>query len=407
MRMKLDGGEYKDQSVNFQVPVIFDPKIPESIKVVEVEDIRNRIKWYENAPEYFVEEVNLPTGYEKGSITPSSGHLAEKDSFTPSEEDLAYLKNLQIDDEAKEHALVITSINKQVPTSSELRIVKKLDNSDKMSKEYLESLKFTFQLEIDYKDPNREKETEIIELDKNNIEVSDGTYSWVATSDVYKWYNKVAPSYTLTEIYRSDGGVLAGVAIGTLEGGNLENGVYVIETNIVNTTSSKEGAIRLIKQLDLDPTDPKYEVLKNKNYKFIVKVTGTFSYDGGEFKEQTIQLTNDGTPIGCVDVPEGPEAFNENQFVTIDYDIQSYWDSKTIKWYGYTPEYTAEEYLVDEDINHTINPDHGYLTDIDPESQNNSVIITAKNSYDSKVGYLDLTKEFRKLFTRIFKKFSI
>lgn len=369
--MVKSGGEYKEQTVTLPVTVNGNS----SVNVLD----EKLFKWYEEDPEYFVEEVNIPTGYEKGSITPSSGVLEGT-------------LNVPGTDPSKITGITVTSINKQIPISSKLKIVKELRNSDKMSEEYLESLEFKFQLDVNYNYPNRDPETEIIKLDKNNIEIAeDGKYIWVAESDIYKWYNKVTPTYTLKEIYRSDNQALLGEVSGDFRIGELKDGIYITEQKIENTTSPKEATIRLIKQLDEE--DDKLNVLKSKNYRFIVKVTGTFSYDGGSYENQTLQLTYDGTSNGCVKVPEGPDSFIDNQFVTIDYDAQSYWDSSKIEWYGDNPEYTAEEYLIDEDINHTINPGHGYLTDIDPASPNKTVIITARNSYESKVGYLDLTKE--------------
>ena len=355
-KFKYNGGEYKEQSVTFPVTVAGNTTVNALNGVL--------IEWYEDAPEYFVEEVNIPKGYEKGSITPSSGVLTESGTK-------------------------VTSINPQSPISSKIRIVKELENSDKMSKEYLESLEYKFKLEVNYNYPNREPETEIITLDKNNIEVAeDGTYRWIAESDVYSWYNKIYPTYTIKETYRSDGQALLGEASGDFKAGELRDGVYVIDQSFRNETLSKTSKIRIIKQIDEDDKD-KLEILKLKDYKFVLKIKGTFLYNGRLYKDQTIQLTN----TACTEPLENSETFDDKEFITINVSEQNYWDSSDITWYGDTPTYTAEEFLADEDINHTINPDHGLLTDIDPTSGANLVIITARNNYDSKVGYLDIIKE--------------
>ena len=366
-KFKYQNGEYKNQSVSFERTV----KAGTTLDVLA----DGEIKWYEReAPTFHVEEINVPDGYKEISVDPSSGSLKAGENVK------------------------VTAVNDQLKEKGKVQIIKTLEHAESLSKEDLEKLSFEFELSVDgYASEN-------IVLNNTNMEQiknDDGTitYRWVGNSVVeYEWNKGENPSYTLKETKCPAGTQFSfektkeankGNESITVEG-NVIKGVLtpntstgVIENYVVNTVTPKTGHLKLIKKIS-----DKY--LEDKEFKFVVKVTGTFYYKDQLFKDQTIQLTND----GYVEVANQEEHNNE-QFVVLkvsENQKEVTWESDEFTWYGKTaPTYTVEENLIDSDIESNVSPSKGSLSDVSDGDNNYLITVTATNGYD-KIGYLHIIK---------------
>ena len=384
------GGEYKEQTVTIPATITVG-KNSSTSGAVEITDVENRIKWYEDAPTYDIVEVEksvdnkeddvVAYDYEMVSISPSHGTLEEYNSND-------------------DNIVSIIALNRIDSKKGKIKIIKTLEyegeeglltgtNKDKnklLTEENLKKLSFVFELKITYE--NNETETETLTLDKNSIErTEDGRYIWVGESKEYQWTGN-APHYEITETDIPDGiEFLSGTAMsGELKPGTTTVGE--VENDVVNNVKSHKGKIHLIKQVE-------GTALQNKTYRFIVKISGTFVYKGELFEKKTIQLTSDEKGY---EILNNQDSYNKEKFVeiTVPGDTsQNDWFSDEFTWYGTNyddvPDYSVEEILIDSDINCSINPSSGKLSNT---NENGEVVVTARNTLENdKVGYLHLIKK--------------
>ena len=363
-KFKFNNGEYKEQSVDIPATITADGNphlvIPEGM-----------IKWYkDNAPSFEVKEKPSESPYVKEvSVVPSMGILTEE-------------------------GVTVTAINTQLPEKGRVKIIKVLENATDFSREYLDTLVWKFKLNVSgYSE-------EIITLDKNNIEeILDGDnvvgYQWVGESSDYEWLTGKNPTYEIDEFDLPEGTSFVedkSQQTGTLVAGDSPETVGVVTNTIVNVHEEKEGKLELTKKIA-------EKALRDKDFSFVVTVTGTFGYNGEPIKTQTIQLTNNSNNTKGYNELSDPEQYNDTEYVVIHVTEEgsdeanglygaNKWDSNTIKWFGDAPRYEVKEVLLSDDINHTIAPSSGYLSDTDDTGL---VKITAWNGHD-KIGYLHISK---------------
>ena len=378
-KFKYNDGEYKEQTVTIPVSVVAD-----GASHTVIAD--NVIKWYtDEAPTYTVKEVNLPDGVQNVSITPNSGSFAEAGKVT------------------------VTSINAQETEKGKIVIIKTLENASNFTEEELEALEFNFKIKVDGHD---EEDAVATFFEKTQDTSGAYTYTWKYESQDYEWLKGHNPNYTIKEVNNPEGtqfdlektqeanannpsiSVSADGLSGTLIAGDEATGV--IENYVVNNITPKRGSINLIKKVDED-------ILADKDYSFIVTVTGTFDYKGVHFENQTIQLTTSANNANGYNILEDPEVYNDQEFVVINASKTNMdeengvlgsgsWSSDEFTWYGEAPTYQVQENLNGEDINSSINPSKGTLEDNSTGDKQYLITVTAWNGHD-KVGYIHIIKE--------------
>lgn len=366
-KFKYNDGEYKEQSVTISAKVIADG----NAHTVIANDV---IKWYgDEAPTFDVQEVMIPEGVTQVSTTPNKGSFKAGGTVT------------------------VTAINKQDTEKGKFEIIKTLTDGEKVySEEAAQKLEFNFKIKVGNNDEEQVKATF---LEKKE----DGTYVWKFTSKEYEWLKGHNPTYTIQEIDNPIGTafdeeatknaneapitVENGIIKGTLKGNTEQTGI--VTNNVINKLEGKKGTIDLTKKV----AD---SALADKDFSFVVTVTGSFKYKGQYFENKTIQLTNATTNTNGYNEIESPEKYNNKEFVVINaaasnkdeankvFGAGSY-SSDEFEWYGEAPKYKVQENLVGEDINHTVEPSEGILT------ENTPVKVTAWNGHD-KVGYLHIYK---------------
>ena len=210
------------------------------------------IKWYgETAPTYSVSEMKSDEA-EVISIIPSSGSLVAKQQ------------------------VVVTAINTPAPEKAKLRIIKTLEHADMYQEDEIMKMKFNFDISVDGYETQR---ISITPIRKNN------TFVWEYTSGYYFWEHGKNPNYTITEVDCPEGTEFASASSpdtqvsvsGTSVTGKLVSDAQkdnIVTNNIVNRPSEEHrGRIDLTKNVVED-------ILVDKDYKFVVTVSGKFIYKG-------------------------------------------------------------------------------------------------------------------------------
>jgi len=312
------------------------------------------VKWYgDTAPQYKVEELPSEDA-DLVELIASTGSLVENETVTA------------------------IAINRQKIEKAKLHIIKTLENANLYSEEEIMKLKFNFKIKVD---GYEEEYVTLSAVRKEN------DYVWEFTSGYYEWLKGENPEYTITEVdlpkgtefvsAESEEGSATGDGIqGTLK--SDEEKEYEVINKFINKANIEHtGKIELTKKVDDD-------TLVDKDYKFVVTVSGTFEYKGTQYKDQTIQLTNDSAVV-----LEGSK-YDEENFVIIHVDSSktTTWTSDEFKWYGEkSPQYNVEENLLGEDIIDSIEPSKGNLGDED-----GSIKVTAWNRLNADSGYLHIIK---------------
>ena len=380
---EYNGEQFEDSSAIISVAV------PAAISQDEAQAISvGPIYWYGDAPRYKIEEEKTE-GTSLVSIIPSGGTLIENEAGTNNPT-----------------SVVSVTTNRVNNQSANLRIIKVLDGSSGLSREYIESLSFTFEIEVKYE--NGEVSKERLHLKRPTRQDENGNWVWEGQSSKYVWaYGEANPTYTIKEIDIPEGTTLDegnSQMSGTLTS-NGTNGYEIknVITNVLN--APKTGRIEITKTVEED-------TLYNREFKFAVKITGDdfkyvtpsgnviealktedgrkyFVFDGDYSNPQYgsgIQLTNSSAIV----LNESGE-YDINNFVLINTASGSgTWLSGEFTWYGdKAPEYKVEENLLGDDIASSVEPSEGMLSD----TQSGVVKVTAWNRDNTpKGGYLHIIK---------------
>ncbi len=291
--------------------------------------------------------------------------------------------------------------------SGYIHLIKKLENQEWCTADYIKSLKFRFKIEIKYKDGNV-KSTEYVTLgdDINPViyDEQNDEYRWEYTTGKYSW-KKTEPEsqlkYTVTELDSYDGIVLDraeeidsnGVGgkqesfdlatkslSGTLkDAGESENkdNIKINTTNCqfvnkISDTSPLELTIKIKKKFttsDLTNDD-------NLKIQYKVNITGKFEYNGNKYNG-TYVIDNSGNI---------KEQYNDsNEYVTITKNNNWKWESSKIKYFGEKPTYSIEEV---ENYSTTL---------VSSQNSNGNIGNTAEfvNAPQDRGGYLSITKEVK------------
>ena len=373
------------------------------------------IKFYEDAPQYKVEEIideTVPEGSAVQEIRQSEGYIS-KDTTS---EVIAINKYPVFPDETK----------------ASIGVIKTLDGDSNFSDEDLQKFEFKFRVKvfadsahtIPFKNLAGEPYSEQIITAKASRSDS-GTWEWRGQTDEYIWAYGNNPYYEIEEIdtcpvhgdkcnsaeceyygtivfdkektttANTGKASVTEVTADNKVKGQLKSNEIVEAVYNVNITNSvppppqmpHKGKITINKEV----TD---DLLKNNNYEFTLKVTGTFDYKGQHFENQTIQLTNLVANTNGYVLLENEEAKDTQNYVTISVGNvnNASWTSDEFSWYGEAPKYTVEENLngksitdengVVHEINSSVVPEKGTLED-DKDSNGdgiNEITIKAVNS---------------------------
>lgn len=289
--------------------------------------------------------------------------------------------------------------------SGYIHLIKKLENQDWCTADYIKSLRFRFKIEIKDKDGNV-KSTEYVTLgddinpviydEQNNEyrwEYTTGKYSWKETEDNLK--------YTVTEIDSYDGIVLDnaeeidsnGVGgkqesfdlatkslSGTLKDAGESENVDNIKINTTNCQfinkiseiSPSELPIKIEKKF----TDSNLINNNELQIQYKVNITGKFEYNGNKYNG-TYVIDNSGNI---------KEQYNDsNEYVTITKNNNWKWESSKIKYFGEKPTYSIEEV---ENYSTTL---------VSSQNSNGYIGNTAEfvNAPQDRGGYLSITKEVK------------
>ena len=334
---KYEGVNYRNKTLKIPVKLV----IPAGSKQAEV--VLKNFTWNnEEAPKYAVsEDTSYNTNYELRSINPKKGTLEKNEEVT------------------------VTVINEDSNSNkARLHIVKTLENADGLSDDYIESLEFKFKIKVDGYSAYPVK----LKAVRQNNE-----YVWSYISDYFYWSDGENPEYTIEEIELPEGTEFVTadspdtrVTIsGTTVRGTLEDsdGDLKVTNEIVNKVNTTDGSIKITKKVNDEA------LANNKEYTFVLKVSGTFSHNGRTFRNETETI-----PVKVL-VPSG----STSGTVLID----------GFTWDGRAPEYSIEEDLrgVTGGVQANINPSTGTL------KKNSTVNITATNyNATSKRGALHIIK---------------
>ena len=373
------------------------------------------IKFYEDAPQYKVEEIideTVPEGSTLQEIRQSEGYISKG----ATSEVIAINKYELKEDEEK----------------ASIGVIKTLDGDSNFSDEDLQKFEFKFKVKvfadsahtIPLKNLAGEPYSEQIITAKASRSDS-GTWEWRGQTDEYIWAPGNNPYYEIEEIdtcpvhgdmcnsaeceyygtivfdkektttANTGKASVTEVTADNKVKGQLKSNEIVEAVYNVNITNSvppppqmpHKGKITINKEV----TD---DLLKNNNYEFTLKVTGTFDYKGQHFENQTIQLTNLVANTNGYVLLENEEAKDTQNYVTISVGNvnNASWTSDEFSWYGEAPKYTVEENLngksitdengVVHEINSSVVPEKGTLED-DKDSNGdgiNEITIKAVNS---------------------------
>lgn len=353
----------------------------------------NNFTWTtKNAPTFEVEEIEIPAGAEHVKTVPSSG-------------------TLKVDDTVK-----VETLNRQKVVSGSIDIIKKLENYEFLSEKEINDLKFHFTVHVDGYD-----DLEIEATAKREQE--NDKYIWVWRGEkapTYTWLYGNEPNFTVTEHDNPVGTEfvtanspdvetsLNGSTIsGTLKADEAKD--FEVDCNFINRVVSHKGNLELTKTIN------DADVLKNRDYAFVVTINGKFKFANEPndvlLRERTIQFAND----SYVEVAK--DQTDPNKFVLIHIDetnLSNSWSTDTlglgqIEWYGNEkPTYVVEENLAGtygENVDaHTITPSRGTLEDgtiVKVKAENYSedvetgrirIIKTLENADKYDAGYINSLK---------------
>lgn len=228
---KVDGNASADKQFKFKITI---GGTDYYAQITKDSSWSQTVKWKEGeqAPTYSVEEIDIPDGYEKVSITNASGTLeADKD---------VYVEALNKGDD-KEY-------------SGTIRVTKKVENSTDTNK------KFKFKITIG--DTTYTKE------------LANGE-SW--TENV-KWIGKDnAPKYKVEEVEVPDGYSI--VSVENAEGTMEENKTVIVKAiNRDNDDKEHQGQITVKKEVQID--DKVKDEAIDGTFDFEVTIMGTFEMNG-------------------------------------------------------------------------------------------------------------------------------
>ena len=277
--------------------------------------ISGNFTWYgEKAPEYKVEE-NLLGDDIASSVEPSEGTLADTETDT----------------------VKVTAWNRDnTPKGGYIHIIKTLENAEKYSVEYVNSLVFKFKIQVDGYDET------IVSL---KAKLVDNTWVWEYLSDRYSWKaDQSAPNYTITEIdlpegtefvsAEADGNTVTGTPTisGTLKESISQEVLITTDNSFINKLPDAiEGNLIIDKKVTHDS-------LNGKEFNFKVILKGSFEYNGVTYVNDEVSFPI--TVTGGTRTNVGP-----------------------IKWYGNdAPEYSVIEEASDVATNVTITNGSGTLS---------------------------------------------
>ena len=152
----------------------------------------------------------------------------------------------------------------------------------------------------------------------DTVTVTSGSY-W--RSDWYYWKaNESAPQYSIKEVNIPSGySVSIDKPTGTLVAQNSEDGESgIVTVKAINTVATNESQIQINKKLIVNDKLSQEDI--SETFTFIVKVSGTFTYNNVVFNDETLTLK-----------------------VTISKANNWQWLSNVIYWYGDAPQFTVEE----------------------------------------------------------------
>ena len=344
--------------------------------------------WYNEAPTYSVEEVEQE-GTTLISITPQSGTIIGFES-----------------EDANKTPVTVTAKNRIDTESASIKIIKVLEGSRGLSRDYIESLAFTFEIEVDGFAKER------LHLKRPTRQDENGDWVWEGKSSKYVWIEGENPNYTIKEIDVPEGTTFdegRSQVSGTLTTDGTIG--YEVVNKIINVLNTPEkGKIQIVKNVE-DAN------LIDKAFKFAVTITGD------DFK----YTAPDGTVIEALKSENGRRYFvfngdhenpkygvglqlTDTSAIVLDesgeYDIYNFvvitaaatgdgkgkgiWISGEFTWFGdKAPEYKVEENLLGDDIASSVEPSEGTLAD----TEDDTVKVTAWNRENTpKGGYIHIIK---------------
>ena len=256
------GKSYKNETLEIQEPI----NVRVHAGTTEGSTIiADEFTWYGIAPTYKVEENMNGLNGIQSTINPSEGKLRNDDTVE-----------------------VIAENRTSTSKKGSLHIIKTLENANDFSNEYIQSLIFKFKINVGGRDYGT------VSLEPKKV---GNTYIWEHTSS-YTWSAEdEAPTFTIEEVDLPEGtefvsatssnGSSSGKTVtGTLKPDSEED--YVIKNEFINKlskTTESSGYLVINKKV----TD---ESLNGKSFKFNVKVTGTFEYNGTYYKNETLELND-------------------------------------------------------------------------------------------------------------------
>lgn len=218
--------------------------------------------WSGDAPKYTIEENLVGLNGVQATINPSKGTLESGATIN-----------------------VVAENRTSTSQKGSLHIIKKLENSENYSDEYIKSLVFKFKITVGGRDYGT------VSLNPQKV---NNSYIWEHKSS-YTWSaSDPAPEYTIEEVDLPAGtefvsasgsnGSSSGMSVtGTLKADSEED--YVIKNEFINKLSDNSGYLKIEKKV-LD------ESLNGKSFKFNVKITGTFEYNGTVYNKETLELND-------------------------------------------------------------------------------------------------------------------
>ena len=294
---KYKNVEYKNAKVKLTTENdVFDASENGKFVVIHIDSSKtgtwssDEFTWYgETAPKYTVEE-DLVGDDVASSIEPSEGYLSDGAK-----------------DENEVHVVSVRAWNRDLAKAGYIHLIKILENADKVSKEYVESLKFTFRIKVENYDEYR------VTLEPKLV---DNKYIWEYKSGKFSWKSdEDALDYEIEEI-NIPGGVVFESANGAsdivVKGQLLENGngeteqIKFTPVEYTNKIEAKSNQIGIEKKVVSDS-------LNGVPFTFNVTLTGSFEYNGTYYNNTsfTFPMTVNGGSTAYTDVikwygPKGP-----------------------------------------------------------------------------------------------------
>lgn len=306
--------------------------------------LSQEIKWFGDAPKYRVEERLLGEDIQ-GTVTPTKGEL--------------------VDNETGNFEIKAINYIKEEPLEGYLHIIKKVENADKLSADYLSKLKFNFDVEVD----GYPKTTIVL-----NAEQKGNDWVWEWTSPAYTWdKDDPAPNYKVTELESSSFNILStNPQTGTLKGATVEEieagKLLTTDVEYVNQAKEHRGSIKIVKELETDSAIKDGGV----TFTFEVELEGNFTYAGKDYHASGENVEK------CVIPAE----------ITLN-STTGEWVSGEIVWYGdEAPTYKVTEKESDVAKLVSILNDSGTVQE-DP----NQVVAIATNKSNEDEAYIEIVKQ--------------